>query len=144
MFRADSEYVWLFCHGSEEMAGSFGLHRRVGPGVIVVGYWVHVNYLRRGCATSGAQALTAAAFQLSDVGRVEIHAADENKASAATPRRLGCRWTEWRSASRSPAESGRLQIRVRHERAAGLAPRGADERARAPRACKRSTVSLGR
>ena len=57
----------------------------------MVGYWVHVNYLRRGCATSGAQALTAAAFQLSDVGRVEIHAADENKASAATPRRLGCR-----------------------------------------------------
>ena len=81
----------MFCHGSEEMAGSFGLHRRVGPGVIVVGYWVHVNYLRRGYATSGAQALTAAAFQLSDVGRVEIHAADENKASAATPRRLGCR-----------------------------------------------------
>lgn len=104
-------------HGSEEMAASFGLHRRVGPGAIEVGYWVHVNYLRRGYATPGAQALTAAAFQLSDVGRVEIHAADENKASAVIPRRLGSGWTVWRSASRCPG-------RVRSATDSGPATRG--------------------
>ena len=35
-----SDYIWLLRpHGTDAVAGSFGLHRRVGPGAIEVCYW---------------------------------------------------------------------------------------------------------
>ena len=122
-----SEYIWLLQpHRSDVVAGSFGLHRRVGPGAIEVGYWVHTDYLRRGYATAGARALTEAAFQLADVERVLIRTDEENKASAAVPRRLGYRLdrVEVREPE-APSESGRLQIWVRSREDSGLEAREA-------------------
>jgi RimJ/RimL family protein N-acetyltransferase len=107
-----SDYIWLLRpHGDDAVAGSFGLHRRVGPGAIEVGYWVHADYVRRGYATAGAYALTAAALQLADVEQVLIRTDENNVASAAIPLRLGYRLdhVEGRSPE-APAESGRLQV----------------------------------
>jgi RimJ/RimL family protein N-acetyltransferase len=107
-----SDYIWLLRpHGFDAVAGSFGLHRRVGPGAIEVGYWVHSGYVRRGYATAGAHALTAAALQLADVERVLIRTDEKNLASAAIPRRLGYRLDHVEDkAPEAPAESGRLQV----------------------------------
>ena len=91
--------------------GTFGLHRRVGPNAIELGYWVHVDFLGRGYATACAAALTNAGLALADVDRVEIHTDEANIISANIPRRLGYRLdrTEDRTPA-APGESGRLQI----------------------------------
>jgi ribosomal-protein-serine acetyltransferase len=89
------------------IAGSCGLHRRRGPRTLEIGYWVHVDFLRRGFATSAAAALTEAALALPGVDRVEIHHDKANVASAAIPRRLGYRFVGERpDRPEAPAEIG--------------------------------------
>jgi RimJ/RimL family protein N-acetyltransferase len=73
------------------LIGGTGLHPRLGPGRLEIGYWVRVGWLRRGVATSAARALTSAAFQMPDIDEVQIHCDKANSASAAVPRRLGFR-----------------------------------------------------
>ena len=69
--------------------GGCGLHRRIGPGGIEIGYWVHPHHMRRGFATQAASLLADAAFSVSDVSHVEIHHDKANAASAGVPRKLG-------------------------------------------------------
>jgi RimJ/RimL family protein N-acetyltransferase len=91
--------------------GGFGLHRRIGPGGIEIGYWVHVDYAGQGYATTAAQALTQAGLALDDVTRVEIHTDEANVKSAAIPRRLGYRLDRvFEREPEAPAECGRIQV----------------------------------
>jgi RimJ/RimL family protein N-acetyltransferase len=53
------------------LVGTCGLHRRVGPGAIEIGYWVHPAHIRKGYATAAAKEMTEAAWTLPDVDRVE-------------------------------------------------------------------------
>lgn len=71
--------------------GMFGLHRRIGPAALEIGYWLHPDYLGRGYATKAVAALTEAALNLPDIDRIEIHTDEAHTASAAIPRRLGFR-----------------------------------------------------
>lgn len=80
-------YLGIFVEG--RVAGSCGLHRRRGPDVLEIGYWVHPAFLRRGLATSVAALLTDAALSVSGINRVEIRHDKANAASAGIPRRLG-------------------------------------------------------
>lgn len=110
---SDYEYV-LRPEPAGQVIGCFGLHRRVGPGAIEIGYWVHVDFTGRGYATAGTRALTQAALALPDVTRVEVHTDEANTISAAIPRRLGYRLDRVdERPPDAPAESGRLQIWVR-------------------------------
>jgi RimJ/RimL family protein N-acetyltransferase len=94
--------------------GGCGLHRRVGPGAIEIGYWVHVDHGGRGVATALAGALTEEALALPDVDRVEIHCDEANVRSAAVPRRLGYRLDRIEDDEvTAPAETGRSMIWVR-------------------------------
>ncbi|MBO0729615.1 MAG: GNAT family N-acetyltransferase, partial [Acidimicrobiaceae bacterium] len=77
----------VFVNGS--VAGGCGLHHRIGPGGLEIGYWTHSSFLRTGVATSAARLLTEAAFARADVTRVEIHHDKANTASAGIPRKLG-------------------------------------------------------
>jgi RimJ/RimL family protein N-acetyltransferase len=72
-----------------ELAGSCGMHRRIGPGGVELGYWIGVPHLRQGVATAVATALTNAALDLPGMDRVEIHHDVNNLASAGIPARLG-------------------------------------------------------
>jgi ribosomal-protein-serine acetyltransferase len=72
-----------------DMAGSCGLMARIGPGGLEIGYWVHAGHTRRGLATAAAAALTAEAFTLPGIDRVEIVHDEENLASGQIPRKLG-------------------------------------------------------
>jgi ribosomal-protein-serine acetyltransferase len=80
-------YLGVFVEG--KIAGSCGLHRRRGPGVLEIGYWVHAAFVRRGLSTTVARLLTDAAFSVPEINRVEIHHDKANRASSGIPRRLG-------------------------------------------------------
>jgi RimJ/RimL family protein N-acetyltransferase len=89
------------------IAGGCGLHRRIGPDGLELGYWIHPAHLRRGLATRVAELLTDAAFALPGITHVEIHHDRANRASAAVPRKLGFEWLgEARDEPEAPAEVG--------------------------------------
>lgn len=113
-WASGSDYTYvLLTDESGPVIGSFGLHRRVGPGGIELGYWVHVDYVGQGYATAAAQALTEAGLALDDVTRVEIHTDQANVKSAAIPQRLGFRLDRVDEREpEAPAECGRIQIWV--------------------------------
>jgi RimJ/RimL family protein N-acetyltransferase len=77
--------------GTSAIVGCAGLHARLGPRALELGYWLHVDEVGRGVATTVARALTETALSLRDVDRVEIHCDAANTRSAAIPRRLGYR-----------------------------------------------------
>lgn len=45
----------------DEVVGGCGLHRRVGPGGLEIGYWVHAAWTRRGIAAAAGFTRVAAA-----------------------------------------------------------------------------------
>ncbi|BAJ27731.1 MULTISPECIES: GNAT family N-acetyltransferase [Kitasatospora] len=93
--------------------GGFGLHGRIGPGALEIGYWVHREHTGRGLATAAARALTDAALALPGITRAEIHCDESNAASAAVPRRLGYALDRIDLAEpTAPAETGRKMIWV--------------------------------
>ncbi|MGP8161621.1 MAG: GNAT family N-acetyltransferase [Candidatus Dormibacteria bacterium] len=70
------------------VVGGSGLHRRLGPDGLEIGYWVHAAHTRRGYATAAAAALTTVAFTLPGITAVEIHHDRANVASEGVPRKL--------------------------------------------------------
>ena len=91
--------------------GLVGVHRRIGPGGLEIGYWVHAKYARRGLISAAARAVTDAALALPEVSRVEIHCDVTNTASAGVPRKLGYRLARVDEKDiEAPAETGRQQI----------------------------------
>lgn len=107
------EYSYVLRPGqSEQVIGGFDLWR-IGPGVVELGYWVHVDFTGRGHATACARTLTQAGLALPGVTQVEIHTDEANAVSAAIPRRLGYRLDRVDELPpEAPAHSGRLQIWV--------------------------------
>ena len=115
--RGENLVVGVFL--GDVIVGGSGLHRRVGPDGLEIGYWIHVDHTRRGYASEVSAALTTAAFQIPGIERVEIHHDKANLASAACPPQslrytlseelarppeapaeigISCRWTMTRSA----------------------------------------------
>lgn len=82
----------VLCDG--EVVGGCGLHDRVGPGGLEIGYWIHVDHCGKGFATELSRALTSAALDLERVERVEIHTDKANEISARVPQRLGYTLTD--------------------------------------------------
>ena len=109
-----SDFAYLAVDpGDGAVVGAGGLHRRIGPRAIEIGYWVHVDHVGRGVATAVAGALTEAALALPDVDRVEIHCDEANVRSAAVPRRLGYRLDRIEDDDvTAPAETGRSMVWV--------------------------------
>jgi RimJ/RimL family protein N-acetyltransferase len=90
-----------------EVAGSCGLHRRIAPSGLELGYWIAKGHLRQGLATAVAEALTGAAFAVPGIERVEIRHDRDNKASAGIPGNLNYEFVGERpSTAMAPAESG--------------------------------------
>ncbi len=96
MFRAnydnDQDYVLGIFDPTEEIViGSTGLHTRRGPHALEIGYWIGGGHQRNGYAVETASALIKTAFLLSDVARVEINTAVDNRRSRAVIEKLGLR-----------------------------------------------------
>lgn len=71
------------------VVGGCGLHRRIGPDALEIGYWIHADHTRQGFATELAAGLTSAAFDVPGITRVEIHHDRANEASGGIPDALG-------------------------------------------------------
>lgn len=105
-FDAGEEFVYGAFDG-DELVGVFGLHRRLGPDGLEIGYWVHVDHVGRGVATTAAGALTDCALALEGVERVEIHHDRANRRSGRVPAKLGYRLVAQRPDDVSaPGEEG--------------------------------------
>jgi RimJ/RimL family protein N-acetyltransferase len=79
----------IFDRGETRLLGGTGLHPRVGPGGLEIGYWVRASSVRQGVATEAAAVLARAAFDVCGADRVEIRIEPGNEASLGVPRKLG-------------------------------------------------------
>ena len=99
------ENVGVFRDG--RVVGGSGLHRRLGPGGLEIGYWVHAAFTRQGIASSTARALTDHAFTMPGIDRVEIKHDAANRVSGRVPARLGFQLVgEESRVIAAPAETG--------------------------------------
>lgn len=89
-FDRDEGYILAVFNPDESLVlGGTGLHKRVGPCALEVGYWIHKDHIGHGLATEISAALTRVAFEAHRVQRVEIRCDPENARSAAVPAKLG-------------------------------------------------------
>jgi RimJ/RimL family protein N-acetyltransferase len=89
-FRHGDDWIYgLFERDGALLVGGAGLHRRVGPEALEIGYWIRASHVGRGLATEAAAVLTRLAFEVCGALRVEIHVDPENTASLAVAERLG-------------------------------------------------------
>lgn len=89
-FAAGRDWAFgIFDPVETEVLGACGLHARIGPGALEIGYWIRSDATRRGLGTEAAAALADASFAVVGIERVEIRCDPRNRASAAIPRRLG-------------------------------------------------------
>lgn len=89
-FDLGTDFVYgIFDPDEKRVVGGTGLHTRIGPGALEIGYWIRVGEINRGLATEVSAALTRVAFEVHDVHRVVIQCDPDNERSAAVPRKLG-------------------------------------------------------
>lgn len=94
-FDLDRDYAFgIFDRGETRLLGSTGLHTRLGPEALEIGYWIHAAETGRGYAAEASAALTQIAFAQLGKQRVEIRCDPANTASLAIPRKLGYRHVE--------------------------------------------------
>jgi RimJ/RimL family protein N-acetyltransferase len=72
-----------------EVVGGCGLHRRLGPSGLEIGYWVDHERVRCGIGTEIGRMLTSAAFTVVGIDFTEIHHDKANLHSGRIPQRLG-------------------------------------------------------
>jgi len=91
-FDLGEDFVFgIFDRGESEVIGGTGLHTRVGPDAVEIGYWIRASRVGQGYASEATAALTRVAFRVCGVDRVEIRIDPANAASLRIPRRLGFR-----------------------------------------------------
>ncbi len=81
--------VILGIFADDLVVGGTGLHRRSDQDTLDIGYWVHVDHVRRGIAREAATMLTDAAFATPGINAVDIHHDRANVASRGVPEALG-------------------------------------------------------
>jgi RimJ/RimL family protein N-acetyltransferase len=89
-FDLDEDFVYgIFAPDEQEVIGGSGLHTRVGPRALEIGYWIRASRTGNGYAREATAALAKAAFRVCAVDRVEIRIDPANEASLRVPRALG-------------------------------------------------------
>lgn len=89
-FDRDDDYVYAILDPDEvEVVGGTGLHRRVGPDGLEIGYWIDVRHQGRGLATEATRALVKTGFELFDIVRIDIRCDEHNAASRRVVEKVG-------------------------------------------------------
>ncbi|WP_280348433.1 GNAT family N-acetyltransferase [Nocardia neocaledoniensis] len=118
----DGGFTYGIFDDTGAVLGAVGLHDRVGPATLEIGYWCHVDHLGRGIVTRAAGALTTVGGALPGITRLEIRCDAANLRSAAVPRRLGYRLESIGPRARhAPGESGRGMCWVKDTPGTGTA-----------------------
>jgi RimJ/RimL family protein N-acetyltransferase len=94
LFRSDFDTNENFAYGifsgdESEQVGGTGLHPRIGPRGLEVGYFVRASATRQGFVTESTAALTRCGFEVCGADRIEIRIDPSNQASFGVPRKLG-------------------------------------------------------
>jgi RimJ/RimL family protein N-acetyltransferase len=119
---AGTEFNYGIFEDGGALLGGCGLHARLRPGALEIGYWLRAGATGRGIATAAARALTDAALALPGIEAVEIHCDEANVRSAAVPRRLGYRLDRIEADQISaPGDVGRSMIWVKRRSSATAA-----------------------
>jgi RimJ/RimL family protein N-acetyltransferase len=79
----------IFEPDGSAVVGGTGLHTRLGAVGYEIGYWIRADRAGQGLGTEAVAALTRAAFELTEVERIEIRCDPANDRSRAIPRKLG-------------------------------------------------------
>ena len=86
----DATYTVLDAADEATVVGAVGLHRRRGPGVVEIGYWLVADRQGQGTMTHIVRRVAALAFDEDEaVHTVQIRCHRDNHRSAGVPRRLG-------------------------------------------------------
>lgn len=89
-FDLGQDYPYaIFSSDERELYGSTGLHPRIGPDALEIGYWIATAHHGKGLATEAAGALVRVAFEVEKINCIEIRCDPNNVKSAAVPRKLG-------------------------------------------------------
>jgi RimJ/RimL family protein N-acetyltransferase len=89
-FDLGIDFVYgIFSADDSVLLGGTGLHPRVGPNALEIGYWVRADHIGKGIATEAVAAIVKVGFEVHKIGRLEIHCDPINVRSAAIPRKLG-------------------------------------------------------
>ena len=89
-FDLGTDFVYgIFDQDESQAVGGTGLHTRIAPEAYEIGYWIRASRGGEGLGTEATAALTRAAFELTDVERIEIRCDPANDRSRAIPRKLG-------------------------------------------------------
>lgn len=89
-FDLGTDFVYgIFDLDESQAVGGTGLHTRIAPEAYEIGYWIRASRAGEGLGTEATAALTRAAFELTDVERIEIRCDPANDRSRAIPRKLG-------------------------------------------------------
>jgi RimJ/RimL family protein N-acetyltransferase len=94
VFRANFDSGENFTYGifaadESKLLGGTGLHPRIGPGGLEIGYWVRASSTRQGIVAESTAALTRVGFEFCGADRIEIRIEPRNEASLGIPRKLG-------------------------------------------------------
>lgn len=119
-WNAGEDYSYAIVGDSGgELLGGCGLHRRVAPDGLGIGYWVRGDRTGQGIVTDAVRALVEAAFNVDGITFVEIHHDAANKASRRVPEKAGFALIEERPAEvAAPSEVG-IDVIWRLERKPG-------------------------
>jgi RimJ/RimL family protein N-acetyltransferase len=89
-FDTGENFIYgIFSADETEQVGATGLHPRIGPGGLEIGYFVRASAIRQGIATESSAALTRVGFEICEADRIEIRIDPRNQASFGIPRKLG-------------------------------------------------------
>jgi RimJ/RimL family protein N-acetyltransferase len=89
-FDAGGNFTYgIFDRDESELVGGTGLHPRLEPGGLEIGYWVRASSTRQGFITESTGALTRVGFEVCEADRIEIRIEPRNDASLGVPRKLG-------------------------------------------------------
>lgn len=89
-FDAGENFVYgIFSADESEVVGGSGLHPRIEPGGLEIGYWIRENATRRGFVTESTAAVTRVGLEICGADRIEIRVEPGNEASLGVPRKLG-------------------------------------------------------
>ena len=62
-----------------------GLHPRVGPGGLEIGYWIRASATRQGIVTESTAALTRVGFEVCEADRIEIRIEPRQRGELGRP-----------------------------------------------------------
>jgi len=89
-FDAGANFVYgIFSADESELLGGTGLHPRIEPGGLEIGYFIRASATRQGFVTESTAALTRVGFEICEADRIEIRIEPGNEASVGVPRKLG-------------------------------------------------------